>query len=361
MEEIRMKYCSNCGKQLQDNEQCTCSDSLVEASETTASTQEGVVTESEDFFNHYFDADAKKVDETSVNNQEFQSQESYQYGQESQSQDQGFQENSNAFKETGPTPNSKQGKGTVLKTALKNVFPFIKASIKTPGNTLHTSAENTDLPLAGIFYVAYCCSWILFLMLAFSKLANLVSGMSYLILGFTQSYVKISYFYAALIALIISLIFVVVTNLFMICLGFITHSKYNFKQIIAASAGIFVFPTICFLLASILIFISIPISICVLIVGNIAYMILFFYTGKTLFQKNDNSSFLWVMILLTAVLSIITTFCTFKVSLSFSSKLVRTESSFDNLFGNDYDDSYDDYDDSYDDYDDWYNFDEFFE
>ena len=359
-----MKYCSNCGNQLQDNEQCTCSDSLVEASETAASTQEGVVTESEDFFIHYSEADTTQSDQAFVNNQGFQSQEQgfQNHEQGFQNHEQGFQENSNTFHQTGPTPNSKQGKADVLKTALKNIVPFIKASVKTPGSTLHTSAENTDLPLAGIFYAVYCLSWILFQVLAFSKLADLVSGLSYLMLGFAQSYVKISYFYAILVALVISLMFIVVTNLFMIGLGFATHSKYNFKQIIAATAGIFVFPTICFLLASILIFISIPISICVLIVGNIAFMILFFYTGKTLFQKNDNSSFLWVMILLTAFLSIITTFCSFKVSLSFSSKLIRTESSFDHLFGNDYDDydDYSDYDD-YDNYDDWYNFDEFFE
>lgn len=361
-----MKYCSNCGRQLQDNEECNCLNASTEASETVASAEEGAVTETDYFMDKDSEdvttsaADTSKNSDMNQDNQTFQNNQFSQGNQATQENqafqgnqatqgnqafqgNQTFQGNANDFTQAGPTPKQKTAKNSVFSTALKNIFPFIKAFVKTPSNALHTSAENTDLPLAGIFYALYCISWILFQVFAFSKLFGLFSGVTNSLIGFTGSYIKISYPYVIIVGLISSLLLVVITNVFMIFLGLITRSKYNFKQIVAASSGIFVFPAICFLLATIFFFLSIPLSICVLIVGNVAYLLLFFYTGKTLFQKNDNSPFLWIMILLTAILLIITTLTTAKISLSFSSKLVKTETSY-NLFGDDY------YEDSLDDF-----------
>lgn len=96
-----------------------------------------------------------------------------------------------------------------------------------------------------------------------------------------------------------------------------------------------------------------------MIVGVASYILLFFYTAKTLFKRSDNGLFLWVLIGASSILFMITAYVTVNVPLSFSSNIIRVDNSIqskiENYPGEDYNPN-DYYDDYFDDYDNYYDF-----
>ena len=323
-----MKYCKYCGCQLQDHEFCTCPDTVKNnLMATTVSNSEKEQSNTTD-------------DECGVTNEiPYQSE----------------------F-----VPFTFEKKQSVFTTAIKNIIPYLKAFIKSPANTLHTSAQNTDLPLAGIFYAFYVISLIMFDMILVSKLVAIIRNISNVYTSMVYSYgssqITISYTYAFVCGLLIALLIIALTNVCMFLLGLISHSNYNFKQIVAATAGIFIFPSFCLLFAFLLFFISITLSLGIMVVGVASYILLFFYTAKTLYKKSDNGLFLWVLIGASSILFMITAYITVNVPLSFASNIIKVDDSIQSNIGNipgeDYNpnDYYDDYYDYFDDYDNYYDF-----
>ncbi len=320
-----MKYCKYCGRQLQDHEFCNCPDTVKNNPMTT------IVPTSE-------------KEQTNTTDDECGATNEIPYQSES-------------------VPFTFEKKQSVFTTAIKNIIPYLKAFIKSPANTLHTSAQNTDLPLAGIFYGFYVISVIMFDMILVSKLVTIIRNISNVYTSMVYSYgssqITISYTYAFVCGLLIAFLIITLTNVCMFLLGLISHSKYNFKQIVAATAGIFVLPSFCLLFAFILFFISITLSLGVMIVGVASYILLFFYTAKTLFKRSDNGLFLWVLIGASSILFMITAYVTVNVPLSFSSNIIRVDNSIqskiENYPGEDYNPN-DYYDDYFDDYDNYYGF-----
>lgn len=330
-----MNYCKYCGKPLNEQGICTCEDARKEqeAMDSSAATTVDEI-QSDDNMESFDDA---KTAQTNANptSETFSTQETT---------------------ANDTNTDSHAHKTNVFKTAFKNVVPFLKALVKSPASTIHTCAENADLPLAGLLYGFYVIAIMLCELCSVSKIMKFIHTITSLFTWTGESILKVSYPWLIVSSILVGISTIVITNLILLLLGFCFHNTYKAKQTLAASCAIFVYPTISYLLAAIFMFISVPIGIVILSIGNITFLFMFFYTMKTLFKKDDDSSFLLIAMLLVAVVSIVTTFCSVKLIASFSNKLVKTNTS-SYLNDNDY---YEDEEDFYS--DDYYNdyFDNFF-
>lgn len=314
-----MKFCKYCGTQLNDEETCSCENAQKEAAI--------IASEKEEFAKE----NSFATEETSYsNNQAFNNQQAYESNQ-----------TSNEYESVHN--NQADHKNSVSKTALSNVIPFIKALFKAPKSAIHTAASNTDLPLAGIFYALYFFSFVIFELVAVDKInkgikfLSMLSGSHY---GF-----KIKNSWIVTIVLICTLTYFVCTIIATLILAKIAKSRYNAKQLIAGTSSIFVAPTLCYLVASVFMFLDLSkLTLCIIFISFISYIIMSFYTIHTLCNKDSNSSFLWSTIIVVSFMYLALIFASFKLSISYISKSVMnsTKNHYDYL--EDYDD-YDDYDD----------------
>lgn len=348
-----MKYCKYCGRQLQEDEMCTCEDAVQKQKEAAS---EAAMTTT---INPYAPTDSSKpasyeddttLPEAAVSSPEPSSQpvmaESLQIGEDNtKKQDssgpdvsQSASNQGTANSETAdPGPKVKKTVDlSIFKTALSNIIPYLKAFVKAPASAITVSAENTDLPLAGIIYAIYCISLILCETLGFSRFWKALSPITTLFSFGGSSLVKVSYPWLILCALLTGILLLAITNLVLIIIGICYHSKYNFKQILAGSCGIYIYPTICFLLATIVMFLSVPAACFLLSIGYVAYLIVSYFTIKTLFQKNENSPFLFVSIVLVTALCVLTTVTALKLSAAFSNKVIKANTDYynENNIGN---------------------------
>lgn len=289
-----MRYCIYCGRMLEDDEECTCDDAV-----------------------------RKKQQNSNFEN----------FQNAGQSQD---------FQNAGQSQNFQNAGHTVFHTALHNVIPFLKALVKAPAAAITTCVDNHDLPLACIIYIMNILSLILCEIITVSKLMNLFSSITSFLSLTGQNLIKVSYGWIILCSFLFAIVKIVipVVLLYLACICF--KSKHSLKQVIAGGCSLFVYPTICNLLASVLIFLSPIVAVCVLVIGNLAYLMMFFFTLKTILHKDDNSIFLLTSVLLVSLLNILVTLSVLKLSFSFSTKMVRyNESAYGGII-NSYDSYYDD-------------------
>lgn len=341
-----MNYCKYCGKPLNEQGFCDCEDARKER-ETMDSSAATTVDEIlyDGSMESFEDAKASETNPSSPI-------------EASMNENQDFNQWTTDSNTTNT--NSHEHKPNVFKTALKNVFPFLKALVKSPANTIHTCAENVDLPLAGLVYGFYVIAILLCVLSSVSNFMKLINTITSLFTWTGERIVKVSYPWLIVSSILIGILMIVITNIILLLFGFCFHNTYKVKQTLAASCAIFVYPMISYLLTAIFMYISVPAGILILSIGNITYLFMFFYTMKTLFKKNDNSPFLLIAMLLVAIVSLITTFGAVKLTTSFSNKLIKTNTSSyrNDYFNNDYYEEDEDYysDDYYSDYfDDFFN------
>lgn len=307
-----MKYCKFCGRQLADNESCSCNDALQEQSITTM--DEVKETEISDLHN-------PEVEETlDYNSQSGASEESaiasactFDHTQ----QDENSQHTQAKNKQTAET----------LKAATHNILPFIKSLIHAPVSTIKASAENTDLPLAGIFFAIYFISMILCELCLASRAVSYLS--KYIgTFSFASTYASIQYGWLLLSAFIMGIIIIVLTVGCAVLLSVIFHSSYSPKQVVAACGSIFVYPAAALIAAGILAFISIKLASLLLIFGIVAYLTMFCTMLKTLLKKEDNSSYLLLSIVFVTLLFILVSVASTKIAASFSDYYIKMRTNY---------------------------------
>jgi len=290
-----MKYCKFCGKQLADNETCNCNEALQE--KNTMDSTQWTSTD-------YTDNQEELIQEELI--------------QEEPIQDEPIQAKEDAKEK-------RQQTAETLKTAFHNIIPFVKSLIHAPGKTIKAAAENTDLPLSGILYASYTIALILCNVCMSSTMITSI-GRKYLRINFLSDFLSINYGWIVFSALLSSIAVLVITVLFVLILAAIFHTSYAPRQIIAACGSIFVYPTALFLLAGIFGFISSYIAVILFVLGNIAYLVMFQFVVKTLFNKDDNSSYLVTSILIITILFLLTSVVSAKITGACVSKCIQTDS-----------------------------------
>lgn len=334
-----MKYCMFCGSMLNEAGQCTC-----EAFKKNQLTQEMNTTEIES-------VDTTQ-DEANLN-----SDQPVQIESEQPSQTMNHNSNSNPIQtdiHNSQRNISPKKHHSMIGTALHNVFPFIKALWNTPTTAIKACASNTDFPLALIFYLVYIVTLGLFSGSMALKLTNIIDKLCSIVGVSGSKLVSVSIPWTMVCFLVVGLFEVIIVNLFVCILKCILHGPYNCKQLICGNCAIFVFPLLLNLLMALFALISFPITLGILFfIKCITMLIMIYHVLKTLFHRNDNSSFIFGSILMITLLYFLITISTLRLFVSFAPKMISINSlsSYWNNQQEQYDDDFD-----FDDWNDYFDY-----
>lgn len=243
---------------------------------------------------------------------------------------------------------------SVIGTALRNVFPFIKALWNTPTTAIKACASNTDFPLALIFYLVYIVTLGLFSGSMALKLTNTIDKLCSIVGVSGSKIASVSIPWTMVCFLVIGLFEVVIVNLFVCILKCILHGPYNCKQLICGNCAIFVFPLLLNSLMALFALISFPITVSTLFfIKCITMLIMIYHVLKTLFHRNDNSSFIFGSICMITLLYFLITISTLRLFVSFIPKIFSINNFSSNR--NNQQEHYDDYFD-FDDWNDYFDY-----